>query len=75
LAHRGGGYRQGAHCRPSVEFAGCLRSPTRRDSGTISRQTVNNELGALVEAGVTEMSYKHITLPDAEKLRLMANAD
>ncbi len=36
---------------------------------TLSRQTINKELGRLVDAGVIELSYKRITILDREALR------
>lgn len=40
---------------------------------SLSRQTVNKELGWLVDEGVVERRYKHITIVDAEALRRIAN--
>ncbi len=39
---------------------------------TLSRQTINKELGRLVDAGVIELSYKRITIVDGDALRRMA---
>lgn len=41
----------------------------------LSRQTINKELGALVEAGVIELAYKRVTVRDARLLREIAAAD
>ena len=41
----------------------------------LSRQTINKELGALVEAGVIELAYKRVTVRDASLLREIAAAD
>lgn len=39
---------------------------------TLSRQTINKELGRLVDAGVIELSYKRITILDSAALRRVA---
>lgn len=39
---------------------------------TLSRQTINKELGRLVEQGLIALSYKRITLLDSEALRRIA---
>lgn len=39
---------------------------------TLSRQTINKELGRLVDAGVIALSYKRITIVDSAALRRMA---
>ncbi len=38
----------------------------------VSRQTVNKELGALVEAGVLHMAYKRLTIIDGARLERLA---
>lgn len=38
----------------------------------LSRQTINKELGRLVEEGAIDMSYKRIRIVDAEKLQRIA---
>lgn len=38
----------------------------------LSRQTINKELGRLVEEGVIDLSYKRIRIVDAERLRRIA---
>ena len=41
----------------------------------LSRQTINKELGAFVEAGVIALRYRHISVLDTELLRQMASPD
>jgi len=41
----------------------------------LSRQTINKELGAFVEAGVIALRYRHISVLDTEMLRQMASSD
>ncbi|MFT4100890.1 MAG: Crp/Fnr family transcriptional regulator [Burkholderiaceae bacterium] len=41
----------------------------------VSRQTVNKELGALVEAGVLHMAYKRLTIIDGAQLERLAAAE
>jgi len=41
----------------------------------LSRQTINKELGALVEAGVIGLTYKRVAILDTEQLRRFAAAD
>ncbi|MFC5606904.1 Crp/Fnr family transcriptional regulator [Variovorax soli] len=41
----------------------------------LSRQTINKELGAFVEAGVIALRYRHISVLDTEQLRQIASSD
>lgn len=41
----------------------------------LSRQTINKELGAFVEAGVIALRYRHISVLDTQQLRQIAGSD
>lgn len=41
----------------------------------LSRQTINKELGALVDAGVIGLTYKRVAILDTDQLRRIASTD
>lgn len=59
----------GAHAEAGISLRVDLSQTDLAAMLTLSRQTINKELGRLVEEGVIELSYKRITILDSEALR------
>lgn len=68
LIHFYGGQGDGEHANPLVRLS---QNDLAAMLG-LSRQTINKELGLLVEEGAIDLSYKRIRIVDAERLQRIA---